>query len=244
MKLLIADDESLARERLRRLLGEVEHCEVIGEAANGYEVLVRTHELQPDVVLLDIRMPGMDGLEAARHLAGLATPPGVIFTTAYGDYALEAFEAQAVDYLLKPVERTRLQKALTKAQRLTHRQLNALTSTIGDDSARTHISAYSHGNIQVVPVANIRYFQADHKYVTARFPDGQLLLEESLKTLEREFSTRFLRIHRNALVAVPYTEALEHTGRCWRVRLGGVEERLEVSRRHLTAMRRRLKTLK
>jgi two-component system, LytTR family, response regulator AlgR len=241
MKLLIADDEGPARERLRSMLLEIDGCEVVGEAANGYEALTRAHELQPDVLLLDIRMPGMDGLEAARHIAALANPPAVIFTTAYGDYALDAFAAQALDYLLKPIEEARLTQALARARRFTQGQLSALGASAGTAAARTHISAHATGRMQVVPVATIRYFQADSKYVTARFPGGQVLLEEPLKTLEQEFAPRFLRIHRNALVALPYVESLLKTAGTYRVGFAGVEETLEVSRRHLAAVRRRLK---
>ena len=248
MKLLIADDEPLARERLRQLLAEIGECEVVGEAANGYEALLRSHALKPEVALLDIRMPGMDGLEAARHIAALEQPPAVIFTTAYGDHALEAFEAQAVDYLLKPIERSRLEKALARARRFGASQtsgqltarLSAISAAMGDTPVRTHISASLHGSIQVVPVASIRYFQADSKYVTARFPGGQVLIEDSLRGLETEFAGRFLRVHRNALIALDHIQALERSAGRWQVRMTEVPEPLEVSRRHLSEVRSRI----
>jgi two-component system, LytTR family, response regulator AlgR len=248
MKLLIADDEPLARERLRQLLAEIGDCAIVGEAANGYEALLRAHELKPEVALLDIRMPGMDGLEAARHIAALEQPPAVIFTTAYSDHALEAFEAQAVDYLLKPIERSRLEKALVRARRFgasqasgqLASQLSAISAAMGDAPARTHICATLHGGIQVVPVASIRYFQADSKYVTVRFPGGQVLIEDSLKALETEFAARFLRVHRNALAALAHIQALEKSAGHWQVRLMEVPEPLEVSRRHLSEVRSRI----
>jgi two-component system response regulator AlgR len=241
MRLLIADDEPLARERLRRLVEEIPGCEVVGEACTGTETLLRAQRLRPDVLLLDIRMPGMDGLEAARHAAGMHNPPAVIFTTAYGDYALQAFDAQAVDYLLKPVQRARLEQALARVRRLSEADLTLLMQAMPAASGRTHLSARLHGRLQLLPVTQIRYFQADNKYVAAHFPGGELLLEDSLKTLEQEFGPRFLRIHRNALVAVPYIEALEQKAGGWRIKLAGMEALLEVSRRHLAGVRALLK---
>lgn len=245
MRVLIADDETLARARLRELAKGIAGCEAVGEAANGREALEQVQRLQPDVVLLDIRMPEMDGLEAAGHLAELERPPAVIFTTAYGDHALAAFEAQAVDYLLKPIRRERLAAALERARRPTQAQLSALDAGVARGRARTHLSARMRGSLQLVPISEVLYFQADQKYVTVRHDGGSLLLEEPLKALETEFGDRFLRIHRNALVAVERVAGLETdaAGRA-RVRLcGSAEERLEVSRRHLPAVRRRLKGL-
>jgi two-component system response regulator AlgR len=156
MRLLIVDDEPWARERLRQLLQAVPDARVVGEADNGRDAVLRAHELAAEVVLLDIRMPGMDGLEAARHLAASPSPPGVIFTTAYGDYALEAFNAQAIDYLLKPVQQSRLEQALARARRLGPQALPALEAARGQHGPRTHISTYAHGGIQVVAVATSR----------------------------------------------------------------------------------------
>jgi two-component system response regulator AlgR len=240
MRVLLVDDETLARERLRRLLAEVPDCEVCGEAADGHAALHGYEQLQPDVVLMDIRMPGMDGLEAARHLAGLADPPAVIFTTAFGDHALEAFEACAVDYLLKPIRAERLAAALGNARRLTRAQATQLGSDTG--GVRSHICVRVRGNLQLIPVSDIRFFRADHKYVTVRTGDAEYLIEEPLKALEDEFTARFLRIHRNALVAADFIVGLEKdaAGQCVVV-LGGIDERLEVSRRHQPEVRARLK---
>ena len=240
MKVLLVDDEALARDRLRRLLADLPDCEICGEAADGRSALEDCERLQPDVVLMDIRMPGMDGLEAARHLAGLPDPPAVIFTTAFGDHALEAFEACAVDYLLKPIRGERLAAALGNARRLTRVQAAQLDSAVG--GARSHICVRVRGNLHLIPVTDVRFFRADNKYVTVRTGDAEYLIEESLKALEDEFAARFLRIHRNALVAADFMVGLEKDieGRCLVV-LGGIGERLEVSRRHLPELRARLK---
>lgn len=236
MKILLVDDEALARDRLRRLLTGLPGSAVCGEAADGRAALQMCERLQPDVVLMDIRMPGMDGLEAARHLAGMPDPPAVIFTTAFGDHALEAFEACAVDYLLKPIRSERLAAALGNARRLTRAQAAQIDRAAG--GARSHICVRVRGNLHLVPVADIRCFRADNKYVTVRTGDAEYLLEESLKALEDEFGTRFLRIHRNALVAAAFVVGLEKNaaGQCV-VALGGISERLEVSRRHVAELR-------
>ena len=239
MKVLIVDDEQLARQRLATLLGEIANITVVGEAANGHEAIKYVVETEPDLVLLDIRMPGMDGLEAATHMNKIEKPPAVIFTTAYSDYAIEAFKARAVDYLLKPVRRERLSEALKNAQRLSRAQLMALQDSLPQNKRRTHISARVKGGIQLVSVDDILYLQADQKYVTVRFKDGEVLIDESLKSLEDEFTERFLRIHRNALVASAYLDKLEKDkrGHCL-VSLKGCETKLEISRRHLPTVRK------
>jgi two-component system response regulator AlgR len=240
VKCLVVDDEALARGRLRQMLEELEGLEVCGEAANGREALLQCEALQPDLVFLDIRMPVMDGLEAARHLATGEQPPAVIFTTAYEEHALEAFETRALDYLLKPVRRERLRAAVERVRHLGHGL--AVPAAAVDSVVRSHICARVRGSLQVLPIGDIRYFQADNKYVTARGAEQALLIEEALKALEEEFADRFLRIHRNALVAKAYVMALEKDaeGRCLVV-LEGVDEKLEVSRRHAPELRRWLR---
>lgn len=245
MKILIVDDESPARDRLRSLVDEIGGHIVVGEAANGSEALTMCGSTEPDVILLDIRMPGIDGLEAARHLSQLDNPPAVIFTTAYGDHALEAFDAKAVAYLLKPVPREKLEDALERASQVTQTQLQANDSTGAPlCEQRSHICARVRGGLQLVPVDDIIYFQADHKYVTVKSTADEVLIEESLKSLEEEFDNRFIRIHRNALVAVQYLEGLEKTsdGRC-QAKLRGCEDRLDISRRHVSNVRKRLMNL-
>ena len=245
MKILVVDDEPLARARLKALLAEIGVGDLVGEAGNGGDALAAVAALGAEVVLLDIRMPGMDGLETARHLAGMPSPPAVIFTTAYDTHALAAFEASAVDYLLKPIRRERLEAALGKARGLTGVQLRALGGAVaasGETGARTHVSASLHGNLKLVPVDEVRFFRAEHKYVTARHPSGELVLDESLGVLEAEFEDRFLRVHRNALVGLAHVRALERDGQgrpC--VRLDGVDEWIEVSRRMLAKVRRVLR---
>jgi two-component system response regulator AlgR len=239
MKCLVVDDEALARERLVRMLRDCGDCEVCGESAGGEQALEKVQQLQPDVVLLDIRMPGMDGLEAARYMLKLDEVPAIIFTTAYGDHALEAFETQAVDYLLKPVHPERLQQALGRAQRLSGTQLEHIQGS----RRRAHLCARNRGNLELIAIADIVYLQADNKYVTVRSAERQILIEESLKSLEQEFADRFIRIHRNALVSANAIRGLEKDiqGRCALV-LEGIEERLEVSRRLLPEVRKRIRT--
>jgi len=244
MKIMIVDDEALARARLRGLVDELETCTVCGEAAGGEQALAAVAQQQPDVLLLDIRMPGMDGLEAARHLQSLAEPPAIIFTTAYNDYALQAFEAHAVDYLLKPVRRERLAEALAHARRLNRVQAAALAAAEPDDGARGRICVNVRGNLRLVAVDGIRYFLADQKYVTIRTADESLLCEETLKALEDEFADAFVRVHRNALVARRHLVGLDRDaeGRLL-VRMDGIPDELEVSRRHATEVRRLVKDL-
>jgi len=246
VKVLIVDDEPLARERLRRFCEEdLSGYQVIAEASDGANAIREAQQHHPDVVLLDVRMPGMDGIEAARHLAELEPAPAIIFTTAYDDYALDAFAVHAVGYLLKPVRRDKLEEALKAAAKPNAVQLAALR---GDDSnkprARSHISARVRGNLVLVKVDDILYFQADQKYITVRHAGGEVLIEEALKDLEEEFGDRFVRIHRNALVALDGIVALERDalGRTV-VKLKGLSETLEVSRRHLPGLRATLKQL-
>lgn len=241
MKCLVVDDESLARERLIRMLGECQGLEVCGEASGGEQALDAVQAQQPDLVLLDIRMPGMDGLEAARHLLKLEQPPAVVFTTAFGDHALDAFETQAVDYLLKPIHPERLQQALDKARRLSSAQLEQVAAA-QPDHRRSHLCARVRGNLVLVEISEVIFLQADNKYVTVCTRDRQILIEESLKSLEEEFTGLFIRVHRNALVASAAICGLEKgIDGHWRVVLEGTDERLEVSRRLLSAVRKHIK---
>ncbi|KRT56162.1 LytR/AlgR family response regulator transcription factor [endosymbiont of Ridgeia piscesae] len=238
MNILLVDDEPLARERLTALLVELGgDYRVVAMAANGEQALQLCDELQVDLLLLDIRMPGIDGLTVAARLAEMATPPAVIFTTAYDEHALQAFEQNAVGYLLKPVRKQRLQQALEQAQRLTRPQLVAL-SVVQASSAPPLRSSY-RGGLETLPIEAVIYLKAEAKYVVARHAGGELLLEESLKSLEGRYPEQLLRIHRNALVARQRLVALERgtNGGAW-VRLQGCEERLEASRRHLPEIRR------
>ncbi len=239
MRVLIVDDEKLARDRLRELLSDIGGHDIIGEAMNGNEAVEKTSELNPDVLLMDIRMPGMDGLEAAMHLLGMDTPPSVIFTTAYDQHALDAFEVNAVDYLLKPIRKDRLANALTKAHKLTAKQIQEITHARPESPSRTHISVHLRGNIRLVPLPEIIYFLADSKYVAVRTAAEEHLIEDSLVNLEREFAERFIRIHRNALVSTSHIKGIEKSpSSTWQVTLKDIDRRLDVSRRHAAAVRR------
>lgn len=242
MRVLIVDDEQLARDRLARMVAALEGHEVVAEAGNGRVALEEAARTDPDVVLLDIRMPGMDGLETAHHLGRLDQPPAVIFCTAYEEHAVQAFDLQAVGYLLKPVRREQLSVALERARRVNKAQLAALSEA--DDSRRTHISANTRRGIELVPLEEVRYFQADQKYVTVRHAGGEVIIDDTLRELEDEFGDAFVRIHRNCLVAAGHIEGLERVapGQA-QIRLRGVSEPLDVSRRHLPNVRKFVKTL-
>ncbi len=241
-KVLIVDDEPPARERLRSLLAELGDVDIVGEAANGEEALAQAFELSPDIVLLDVRMPGIDGMEAGRRLADLAEPPAVIFTTAFDEYALDAFDAKAVAYLLKPIRREKLAAAISQAARLTRPQLAQAQASARFAEKRTHIAVRQRETTKLIPIGDILCFQADQKYTTVRHSQGEALIEESLRSLEDELSAEFVRIHRSALVSVQHLEAIERdTDGQYFVRLRGLAERLAVSRRMAGELRERFR---
>ncbi len=247
LKILLVDDEPLARDRLRALLGDISvqlPSEVCGEAGNGLEALAFLREHAVDVVLADIRMPGMDGIELAGHLGGMERPPSVIFTTAYDNYAVQAFDLNAVDYLLKPVRAQRLLTALQKVHAAAPADPGLLTA-IGHEvrgGGRTHLSCHERGRLLLVPVSEVLYFKADLKYVTARTAEREYLLDETLTHLESEFADRFIRLHRAVLVAKPALAGFEKAAGDdadaygWAL-LRGVPEKLPVSRRLWAAAR-------
>ncbi len=246
MNVLIVDDEAPARVRLRQLLEEDGAHTVVGEAGNGKRALELAAELEPDVVLMDIRMPGLNGIETAHHLNTFENPPAVIFATAYDEYAIEAFEASAIGYVLKPVRRELLDQALELAQRLSNNVLGEVAKKSGISDRRSHVCTRSQGELKLIPVSEVQYFLADQKYVNVFHLNGQDLIDDSLKTLEDEFADTFVRIHRGALVAVTSIESLRKTedGRSQIVLRGGAtdaDDGLIVSRRHLTNVKRRLK---
>ena len=241
LKILLVDDEPLARSRLRELLGDIAiqfASEVLGEAGNGIAALEFIRENPVDVVLADIRMPGMDGIELAGHLGAFERPPAVIFTTAYDNYAVQAFDLNAVDYLLKPVRTQRLLTALQKIAAAPQLE-PALLADIGRKvrgGGRTHLSCHERGRLLLVPVAEVLYFKADLKYVTARTVEREFLLDEALTHLEGEFADRFMRLHRAVLVAKSALAGFEKAAGDdaeaygWAL-LRGVPEKLPVSRR-------------
>jgi len=238
MKILIADDEQLARERLHRQLQELSDNHEIIEADNGLTAIEQTQKYSPDIVLLDIRMPGMDGLEAANKLSEFETPPAIIFTTAYDEYALKAFDSHAIAYLLKPVRKEKLDKALQSAKRLNRVQLQNLQSE-EPEVKEEYLSVRIHSGIRKIDLNDIFYFQAEQKYVTVKYRDGEVLIEESLKSLESRFGEKFIRIHRNALVSKQQLKAIrkDQQGR-YLTELKNIDEKIEVSRRHVAAVRK------
>ncbi|WP_295538901.1 LytTR family DNA-binding domain-containing protein [uncultured Thiohalocapsa sp.] len=241
MKILLVDDEAPARERLRRLIDELDDgYAVVGEAANGSDAVVAARDTDADLVLLDQKMPGMSGLEAAAALADLDPPPAVVLVTAYPEYALDAFEHNVADYLVKPVRRERLQATLERLPRTT--RLQRVATTQEEPNGRRHLSAHYRGGVQTVHIDEVLYLLAEQKYVTVRHAGGRMLIDESLKSLEHEFPERFVRIHRNALVAIEQLVGLEKAadGASLAV-LAGCDERLPVSRRHLPEVRRFLR---
>ena len=246
MKILIVDDEPPARQRLRQLVEDGAEHEIVGEAGNGEQAIALTNEHNPDVVLLDIRMPGVDGIETAHHLNAMDSPPAVVFTTAYDEYAIEAFDARAIGYVLKPMRRERLESALEHAARITGQMLKQLTESSNLTSRRGHVCTREHDQLKLIPIADIRYFNADHKYVTVHHSDGESLIDDALKSLEEEFADDFVRIHRNALVALDQIDCLQKTddGKAvvvLRSEDSANTDELPVSRRHLADVRRRLK---
>lgn len=247
MRILVVDDEEPARQRLIRLIEEIGgEFEVVGEAADGDQAVTEAVARDADLVLLDIRMPEVDGLEAADRLSELDPPPAVIFVTAYEGYALDAFERKVEDYLVKPVRRDRLEDALKRASVFTRAQLASQAVASGASppaNRRHHLSAHYRGGLQTVAISDIVYLLAEHKYVTVRHVEGSMLVDESLKALEQEFTDRFMRIHRNALVARECLVGLEKTSDgSSQVCLKGIEEHLPVSRRHLPDVRRFLRS--
>ncbi|MBB3104338.1 LytR/AlgR family response regulator transcription factor [Azomonas macrocytogenes] len=247
MNVLIVDDEPLARERLSRLVGELDGYRSLEPAAsNGEEALDLIDEMHPDIVLLDICMPGLDGLQVAARLCERDTSPAVVFCTAGDEFALEAFQESAVGYVVKPVRKENLQEALKNAERPNRMQLAALTrpTAIAGNGPRTHISARTRKGIELIPLDKVLYFIADHKYVTLRHEGGEVLLDEPLKALEDEFGDRFFRIHRNALVVRDRIERLQRTplGH-FQLYLRGLEEGLTVSRRHVPGVRKLMQNL-
>lgn len=238
LKVLIADDEPLARSRLRSLLGDLAAdlpVAVVGEAGHGAEVLARVSDTPVDAILLDIQMPGMGGLEVARHLTSLNRCPAIIFVTAHDEHAIAAFELRAVDYLLKPVRLARLKEALSRVRPLPPETAAALAPR------RQHFTVLERHRILQVPVDEVLYLRAELRYVTARTREREYLLDESLVKLEEEFPGDFLRLHRNCLVARRHLVGFERLEGCgepaWQALLRDWPEKLPVSRRQLPVVR-------
>lgn len=233
LTILIADDEAPARNRLRDLLGNIAEMHIVAEAKNGKQAIDLAIQTKPDLMLLDIRMPLMDGIEAAQHAQKLEPKPHIIFTTAFDAYAIKAFDLNAIDYLLKPIRLERLQTAIDKAQALKPKQIEALKPL---QKIRSHFSIHERGRVILIPVEQVIYLRAELKYITVRTVEREYLIEESLTHLETEFGERFLRLHRNCLVAplfiTGYEKRLnEANEERWVALLKGVPETVAISRR-------------
>ncbi len=243
LRVLIVDDEAPARNRMRDLLADVHPVvpvEIVGDVASGREALRQVEGGGIDVVLLDVRMPGMDGIEVAQHLQKLEPPPAVIFTTAYDAYAIQAFDLHAVDYLLKPIRAARLQEALARVAQNHTPKAEVLREL--QQAPRSCLSAAERGKVHLIPIEDVRYLRAELKYVTVRTAQREYLIEESLTRLEQEFGARFVRVHRNCLVARAAIRGFERTGAdtgdgSWQVVLADLDERLPVSRRQQHVVR-------
>lgn len=236
MNVLVVDDEPLAQKRLQHILEKFDDISSIDIASNGMQAIDICQKNIIDVVLLDIRMPGIDGLETALHLSQMDKVPAIIFTTAYDEYALDAFKVHAVDYLLKPVRSEKLKASLARLCQLNSAQINAIKS---EPTSRKNIAAKICGNVKLIPISEILFFQADQKYVTVMYLNGETVIEDTLKELQVEFESQFVRVHRNALVAKKFINGIHKNeeGHFF-VTLSNSDRMLEISRRHLSAVRK------
>ena len=239
LKVLLVDDEVLARSRLRTLLADctAPGADVLAEAGNGPQAIAALRQGAFDLVLLDVRMPGMDGVQLAQTISGMAQPPAVVFVTAHAEHAVQAFDVAAVDYLTKPVRLERLQQALQKVERLAQSKQAQSADSTGDT-----LIIQDRGRTERVPLAEVLYLKAELKYVTVRTATRSYILDGALSELEEKYPAQFMRIHRNALIARRAVRAIEkhydaEEGEGWAVRLNGIPELLAVSRRQLSAVR-------
>ena len=239
LKVLLVDDEALARSRLRTLLGDCSapRAEVLAEAANAVQAMTALSRDEFDLVLLDIRMPGADGVTLARSMANMAKPPRVVFVTAHAEHAVQAFDVEAVDYLTKPVRLERLQQALQKVERIVHSERASQPEHLEES-----LIIQDRGGTERVPLTEVLYLKAELKYITVRTANRSFILDGTINELEEKYAAQFIRIHRNALVARRAVRLLEkhfdpEEGEGWAVRLNGIDELLAVSRRQLTAVR-------
>ncbi len=258
-RILIVDDEAPARARLADLLSDIapdfEHT-IVGQAADGRAALDRLAETPADIALIDVQMPGMTGIELARHLGALPDPPAIVFVTAFDEYAVKAFEVHALDYLMKPVRAARLLEALTRVRAMTSKQTAAIAAAARESGealgkTRESIAVVERGRVMLIPVEAIVYLKAELKYITIRTADREYLTEEPLVDLENEFADRFVRVHRNALVARRAIAGFERVESIegdsvgephWVVTLRDVQERLPVSRRQWPIVKETMRT--
>jgi two-component system response regulator AlgR len=244
MDILVVDDEPLARERLVRMVNDL-GVHSVTQAGTADEALEAITEKDPSVVLLDIEMPGKSGIELAQSVMKMDVPPAIIFTTAYDQYALDAFDTPATAYLLKPIQEEKLQQALEQAKCLSKLQIENITQTPAEKikSKRERISAKTHRGLELIAVEDIRFFKADHKYVEIFCIDKEVLFDETLKDLEQEFADTFVRVHRNALVSIEHIQALEKDGHGGLLlRLSDIDSRVVVSRRYASKIKSLIKS--
>jgi len=245
MKLLIADDEPLARERLKALIADIDKSIEVVEASNGLEVLEQMPDFDPDIVLMDIKMPGMDGLEAAQQLSQLNNPPAIIFTTAYDQFALAAFDTRAIAYLLKPIRKEDLKKKILACYLLNKPQQQMIAP---QEIPHLNICIKTKDKVLRIAVENICYFSADQKYVKVVYSkDNEIkenLLDKTLKQLELDFKGIFIRIHHKTLVKIKLLDNLKHQpdGK-YLLQLSAIKTRFEVSRRHVAEVKKLLKSM-
>jgi two-component system response regulator AlgR len=242
LQVLVVDDEPLARSRLATLLGDCRSplAQMAAQAAHAAQAMDLLRQKHFDVVLLDIHMPGADGLSLARQIATLERLPALVFVTAHAEHAVDAFELDAVDYLTKPVRQERLQAALQKAERFVQAQRAALAAEPAEV-----LLIQDRNRTERLPLADVVYFKAELKYITVRTATRTYIVDGSLNDLEEKYGQRFMRIHRNALIAKRAARALQkhhdaEEGEGWALRLDGVDELLFVSRRQLAAVREML----
>lgn len=240
-KVFVVDDEPLARQRLGAMINKLDHYHLVGEAGEAVAALGLVEQYQPDVVLLDISMPGMSGIDLAYRFTEMEIPPAIIFCTAHDEYALEAFNTSAVGYLMKPIREEQLLESLNKASEVNRLQLKTLSDVdekpLALSNRKQHITVNSHRGVEMLEIANISYFSSEDKYVFAHHDKGQTILEQSLKALEEELSDAFIRVHRNALIAIGHIQGLERRNSETYVRLKNTDNQPVVSRRHLKKLK-------
>jgi len=240
ISVFIVDDENLARERLKRLISSNNAYLVCGEAENGEQALAKIPQAKPDIVLLDIRMPGIDGLEVAQVLSTLPHPPAIIFCTAYDQYALEAFKYHAIGYLLKPARSEDLNQALSQAKQVNQLQLKQIRSS--DESVK--FVAHSWQGHELIELSSIYFFKSDQKYLTVIHSEGETLSDQTLKELEQLYPDGFLRVHRNTLVNINHITSLsKDTEGHYYLRIANTDHRIPVSRRHVSEIKDRVARL-
>lgn len=246
LSIFIVDDEELARERLKRLIEAFEYCVFLGEAENGAKALQEIPRLSPDIVLLDIRMPGEDGLAVAEKLSRMAEPPAIIFCTAYDEYAISAFKFNAIGYLLKPVRKEDLLLALSNAQKLNQIQLRQARNQLEQepaDKVRLFVANTWQGQ-ELIPFEDIFYFKSDQKYLTVVHSKGETLSDQTLKDLEQSYPDLLLRAHRNTLVSKLHINSLTKTpSGHYEIHLENCPDPIQVSRRHVSDIKHYLSTL-